>query len=83
MSENKTTILLVEDDPDAGELTRLRPVVILTSSREESGPIKSYSPGANSYIRRPVDFIRLIDAARQLWLHWLALNEAAPSLCRK
>jgi two-component system response regulator len=58
--------------------THLLPVVILTSSREEQDLIKGYSLGANSYVRKPVDFIQFIEAVRQLGLYWLVLNEAPP-----
>lgn len=58
--------------------TRLLPVVILTSSREQQDLIEGYSLGANSYVRKPVDFVRFIEAVRQLGLYWLILNEAAP-----
>ncbi len=59
----------------ADERTRLLPVVILTSSREESDLIKGYSNGANSYIRKPVDFDKFIEAIQSLGLYWLVLNE--------
>jgi len=62
----------------ADERTRLLPVVILTSSREEQDMINGYSLGANSYIRKPVDFVEFVDAVRQLGLYWLVLNEAPP-----
>jgi CheY-like chemotaxis protein len=62
----------------ADERTRFLPVVILTSSKEEQDLINGYKLGANSYIRKPVDFSQFIEAVRQLGLYWLLLNEAAP-----
>ena len=55
--------------------TRLQPIVILTSSKEEQDIITGYSLGANSYIRKPVDFNQFMEAVRQLGLYWLVLNE--------
>ncbi|WKZ34205.1 MAG: response regulator [Anaerolineales bacterium] len=60
------------------ESTRLLPVVILTSSKEEQDLIMGYSLGANSYVRKPVDFIQFVEAVRQLGLYWLVLNEPPP-----
>ena len=62
----------------ADERTRLLPVVILTSSNEEQDLLQSYRNGANSYVRKPVDFNQFLEAARQLGLYWLVLNEAPP-----
>jgi two-component system response regulator len=58
--------------------TALQPVVILTSSKEENDMITGYQLGTNSYVRKPVDFDQFIEAARQLGLYWLLLNEAPP-----
>ena len=62
----------------ADQRTRLLPVVILTSSKEEQDLIGGYELGANSYIRKPVDFDQFLEAARQLGMYWLVLNEPPP-----
>ena len=62
----------------ADKRTRLLPIVILTSSNEEQDLIEGYKNGANSYIRKPVDFNQFVEAVRQLSLYWLVLNEAPP-----
>ena len=62
----------------ADERTRLLPVVVLTSSNEEQDIVSSYHLGANSYIRKPVDFSQFIDTVRQLGLYWLVLNVPLP-----
>jgi len=62
----------------ADERTRLLPVVILTSSNEEQDMIRGYGYGANSYVRKPVDFNQFVEAVSQLGLYWLVLNEAPP-----
>jgi two-component system response regulator len=58
--------------------TRLVPVVILTSSREEQDRLHGYSHGANSYVRKPIDFAHFVEAVRQVGLYWLVLNEPPP-----
>src|SRR2546426_3798853 len=58
--------------------TRLLPVVILTTSKEEQDLINGYKLGANSCVRKPVDFAQFTEAVRQLGLYWLVLNELPP-----
>lgn len=58
--------------------TKILPVVILTSSKEEQDLINGYSLGANSYVRKPVDFSQFSEAVRQLGLYWFVLNESPP-----
>ena len=59
--------------------TKNLPVVILTSSNQERDVIESYQLGCNSYVRKPVDFDQFIEAAQQLKLYWLVLNENPPA----
>jgi two-component system, response regulator len=65
----------VRDDPR----TKRLPVVLLTSSKEDQDLIAGYDLGANSYVRKPVDFAAFAEAIRQLGLYWLVLNETAPA----
>ena len=58
--------------------TQLLPVVVLTSSDEDRDVIEGYRLGANSYIRKPVDFNQFTEAVRQLGLYWLVLNQSPP-----
>ena len=62
----------------SSERTKLIPIVILTSSKEESDLINGYSLGANSYIRKPVDFEQFTEAIRELGLYWILINEPPP-----
>ena len=64
----------IREDPR----TTLVPVVILTSSKEESDLVRGYQLRANSYIHKPVDFSRFVDAAQEIGLYWLVLNERPP-----
>jgi len=63
----------------ADERTKYLPVVILTSSKEEQDLLNGYKFGANSYIRKPVDFAQFTEAVRNLGLYWLLLNESPPT----
>lgn len=60
----------------ADERTKLTPVVILTSSKEEQDLISGYKSGANSYVRKPVDFNQFVEAVRHIGLYWLLINES-------
>ena len=60
----------------SNERTRVLPVVILTSSKEQDDLVRSYTLGANSYVRKPVDFNEFVAAVQQLGLYWLVLNES-------
>lgn len=62
----------------ADQRTHLLPIVILTSSNEEQDMIQGYKNGANSYVRKPVDFTQFLDAVRELGLYWLVLNQTPP-----
>lgn len=59
----------------ADERTRMIPVVVLTSSDEERDVVESYGLGANSYVRKPIDFEQFVEAVRELGLYWLVLNK--------
>jgi len=62
----------------SNEATKLTPIVILTSSVEEQDLVRGYGLGANSYIRKPVDFTQFVDAIKQLGIYWLVLNQPVP-----
>jgi len=62
----------------ADNRTKLLPVVILTSSKEERDIVNGYNCGANSYVRKPIDFAQFTEAVGQLGLYWLLLNEGPP-----
>jgi two-component system response regulator len=66
----------------ADDRTKLIPIVMLTSSKQEQDLIASYSLGVNSYIRKPVDFNQFVEAVRQFGLYWLVLNEAPPVVAK-
>ena len=73
--DGRKTLEIIKQAPNLKKI----PVVILTTSREERDIVGSYDLGANSYVRKPVDFAQFIEAARQLGLYWLVLNEPAPT----
>jgi len=62
----------------ADERMKLLPVVMLTSSSEEEDILQSYALGANSYVRKPVEFTKFTEAVRTLGLYWLLVNEPLP-----
>jgi two-component system response regulator len=62
----------------ADERTRLMPVIVLTASKEDEDVLQSYLLGANAYVRKPVEFVAFVEAAKTLGLFWLLLNQPAP-----
>jgi CheY-like chemotaxis protein len=64
----------------ADERTRVLPVVVLTSSTEERDLVEAYRLGVNSYVAKPVDFARFIDAVKDIGLYWMLLNRAPPGV---
>jgi CheY-like chemotaxis protein len=66
----------------ADERTKLVPVIVLTASKEEEDVLRSYTLGANAYVRKPVEFVAFVEAAKTLGLFWLLLNEPAPAARR-
>jgi two-component system response regulator len=62
----------------ADERTKLMPVIVLTASKEEEDVLRSYTLGANAYVRKPVEFVAFVEAAKTLGLFWLLLNEPPP-----
>lgn len=62
----------------ADKRTSTLPVVVLTSSKEDEDVLRSYELGANSYVRKPVEFERFVEAVKNLGVYWLVLNERAP-----
>jgi two-component system response regulator len=63
----------------ADERTKLLPVVVLTSSKEDKDRVAGYASGANSFVRKPIEFAEFSDAIGQVGLYWLLLNEPPPS----